>query len=340
MRGRTAPGGVYRQLCTATAKDTPKWRTARDALKAARQPNGAPVWHVARMEGPTNPFVHPSFWVKMEKTLPRRVYLRVVLAQDVSSEFATYPHWDRGRHLQPIPLIGATDVTAQVLSRWGPNNVVLAGHDPGRLQDVTTFYKAYRLNARAMNQLGLRPSHHIWWCVGELTTPQTTTAQHIEALKPKIREWGCYQLDYKGRVRRDSPRCLFRIDPYGNSDNRTDISVKQWFQRKHLIAINAADRQGINKGRIPKDPGIKMVDRLLGTDRFLVDCNERREPVAPKLVEAFESEQRDPTSGEAETRAKDRKDTSHWPSTARYALWQLERLPIDEDESYEATVNG
>jgi hypothetical protein len=77
-----------------------------------------------------------------------------------------------------------------------------------------------------------------------------------------------------------------------------------------------------------------MVDRLLATNRLFVDCDDRRQPAAPKLVEAFELEERDATTGEAEVKRAHREDLSHYPASVRYSLWILEKLPVDTDESY------
>ncbi len=336
-RGRTAPGGVYRQLGTATAKDSPKWRTARDKLKTAKMPDGTPVWSVIRMEGWTNPFVPVSFWAKMKAQLDPRTYQRIVLAMDVGPELACYPHWRRDHHLRTVPIM-AKDVTRQVLMRhgWGPNLDLLCGHDPGTLQDVTVMLKAFALPKRYMLAEGLKPSPYVWFVVDELTTDMTSTEVHIRKLKARLQaKWGLHQVDWNNRELPDSPRALILIDPYGDSDNKTDKTVKDWFQLKNLVALNAASgRAGRKHGRIPRDPGIKMVDRLISVDRLFVDCDERRGPAAEKCVEAIELNEREQVTGEAEKKRRDRPDLSHWVAAIRYALWLLEKHPLDIDESY------
>lgn len=330
-RGRSSPGGRYMQLCTATAKDSPQWRAARDKLRTAKNPDGTSMWRITKLLGRTNPFVPPVFWKMFIESLggeTSRATRRLVYAEDVGPELATYPSWTRERHLREVPLLGAEDITAQILRPYGANLTCLVGHDPGRLVDCSTILKAYRLKGS---------EQYVWWIVDEVRTEQSTSADHIKTLLRRLRKkWKLYREDHAGRIFPDSPRALIRIDPYGNSDNRTDRTVKQWFNAMGIdTATNAAtSKRPGGYGRIPKDAGIKMVDRLLACGRLYVDCDSRRQPVAPKAVQAFELEERDPTTGEAEIKKAHREDLSHYMATVRYALWLIEKLPVDSDESF------
>jgi hypothetical protein len=124
-----------------------------------------------------------------------------------------------------------------------------------------------------------------------------------------------------------------RIDPYGNTDARPHRGVNATFLSHHLDARPAAYAPGSDKpGTIRKEWRIEMVVNLLkaasGKRRLFVDCDDRRQPVAPRLVEAFENSARN-GDGEAETDRKDERDLSHWPAALGYALWSLERPKYD-----------
>jgi len=330
-RGRTAPEGRYLQFCTATAKDSPQWRAARDKLRTALDVDGSNMWLIAKMLGKSNPFIFPEFWARLIEELGgenARTTRRLVYAEDVGPELATYPSWNRQLHLEPVPLLGATDVTTEILRPYGKNLTCLVGHDPGRLVDCSTILKAYRLKDSKA---------HVWWVVDEVKTDQTHPAEHIKTLIRRLtKKWGLFRTDYRGRPLPDSPAALVRIDPYGNNDSRTDRTVKQWFDEMgfdHATNAASSNRSG-GTGRIPKDAGIKMVDRLLATGRLRVDCDDRRQACAPKLVQAFDMEERDATTGEAEVKRAHKEDLSHYGASVRYALWLIEKLPVDTDESY------
>jgi hypothetical protein len=243
-----------------------------------------------------------------------------------------YTAWDREQNLRPVPQIGAEDVTAEVLAPWGRNLSVLVGHDPGKLYDVSLLLKAYRLRGQR---------RHSWWVVDELTTSQTTTEQHVvELLKVARDRWGCNQLDWRGNAAEHGPRVFVRADPYSNSGNDAsapDRSVYTIFRKAGLSILPAAmsaSPAGMTKAaRVPKDAGIEVVNGLLHNaagERWLyVACDDRRQPLAPRLVEALEMSERD-GDGRAEAQRKDRHDLSHWPAALRYALWTLERPRVSE----------
>lgn len=323
-RGREAAYGRYRQLATATAKDNPQWRTFRDFVLSSGK------WVKHTLLGRRSPFVWPSFWDDKMATMSPREYARRVEAQDVPPERVLYSTWERGDAVQPLGLRpvpeNAVDVTAEVLARWGSNLSVLVGHDPGNLFDVSILLKAYRLP---------RSARHTWWVVDEVTTEQSTTENHVRALLQRGRDrWNCNQVDWKGRPVEDGPRMLVRADPYSDSgagDAQPDRSVYTVF-RQHGLTIHpaayiaAADK--VKVGRVPKEGRIDMVQTLLcaadKSRRLYVACDDRRTPAAPKLVDAFETCERD-EAGKAETQRKDKRDHSHWPAALGYGLWVLER---------------
>ncbi len=319
-RGRAAKAAAYRQLATATAKDNPRWRTFRDARLSNPK-----KWVKYTLLGRNSPFVDPKFWEDKRADMSPREYKRRVEAQDVAPERVLYSSWERDHNLRPVPIY-AIDITAELLRPWGSNLQLLVGHDPGNLFDVSELLKAYRLP---------RVAKPVWWVVGEVTTEQSTTELHCQALLKVARDqFHCNEVDWKGRPVEDGPRMLVRADPYSDSgagDSSPDRSVYTVFRRHNILIHAAAYKASTDKvkvGRVPKEGRIDMVQTVIcdaaQTRRLYVACDERRLPVAPKLVEAFETCERD-EGGHAETQRKDKRDMSHWPAGLGYGLWVLER---------------
>lgn len=308
-RLRAAPNAPI--MATATAKDSPTWRNWRDAL--------SDNWTIHRLSYQDTPFVHDSHWAMMKAECSEREWKRRGLALDVGPELGTYPSWERSENIRTIPQIGAKDVTAKVLGRFGSNFEMLAGHDPGSLQDVTVLLKAYQLP---------REKSHVWFVVDEFRTQMDTSEAHAHGLRNHLQQkWGIQYADH------DEPKCLLRCDPYGTTDNRTHRSVYTIFKLAGFDIRSAAFRKGKGNGVIPKEAGIEMVNSLLcnanGERRLFVACDERTRPSAPLLVESLELSERD-AAGKAETQKKRTKgpggDLSDFPAALRYALWQVERV--------------
>jgi hypothetical protein len=321
MRGRRAPGGRYKRLGTATVKaDSVEWEEVRDLMLTSGE------WALRRFEGPANPFVWPEYWEKLKRKLSPQAYAEKVLAIFGSRKHGLYPSWSREHNLRPIPRIGARDVTAQVLAPYGSNLEVLVGFDPGTIQDVSILLKAFQLRGER---------RHSWWVVGELTTERSSTDEHCIALLKLLRsKWGCNELDRKGNPIEHGRQCMVRADPYGDTDTKPDRSIYTVFKGHNFYIRPAAySKTGKGPGRVPKEPRIEMVDSLLcnaADERWLfVDCDDRRQPVAPNLVKAFKKSKRD-DAGRAEMEKKNQYDLSHWPCATGYALWMLERPRLEQ----------
>jgi hypothetical protein len=315
-----------KQLRTSTAKDSSAWRTLRGKLEVARLPDGRALWIRRTLLIARSPFIAPNFLVIKAQSMSEREFRRRYEAADLPPELATYPAWVRAMapagNLIRVPDLGWEDVTAFELRKWGPNLAALCGHDPGALWNVTLVAKAYKVPRRA------RP---IWVIRDEISTEQSTAEVHVEKLLERVRmRWGLNLLDLTGLPVKDGPRIFVRADPYGNNDQRPDRSVYTIFRNAHVKIEPAAYsvKGGTSPGRVPKDAAIDVVNALLcskaGERRLFVEMDERGIPVAPKLVEALESEERD-HSGKAETAPKDEQDRSHWPAALRYLLWAVER---------------
>jgi hypothetical protein len=326
-RGRRAAGGRYPMMLTATVKGLPAYRSFRDKWSKTKDCG------IVSLSGFANPYVAPAFWEARKHQLTPREYDRRVLAKDVGPERATYPSWDRQHNLRPVPQIGAEDITASLLVPWGQRFGMLGGHDPGTLFDVTILLRAYRV-------AGMRKP--AWWVVGELTTERTTTEQHVKDLLTEIRgRWRLNEVDWRGKPAEDGRRLFVRADPYsesGNDSKQPDKSVYATFRQKGITILPAAMKTvGLESkvARVPREGRIEMVNTLLCNAAFerrlFVDCDEFRQPRAPKLVAALESSERD-TDGKAETQKKNEDDLSHWPAALGYALWSLEKPRIYVEE--------
>ena len=327
-RGR-GPWSLQR-LNTATAKDDPHWRSFRDRLKTIAQ------WAERTMFGPDSPFVSPSYWEDLKATMSPRAYQSAILAMDVAPENRTYPTWERKHNLRPVPVIGARDVTASELARIGYAGAsILAGHDPGKTCRVTELLKAY--------QFGSNPEPE-WFVVGEITSDRATTEAHGLALIDYVKKrWG------------DPSQLLVHIDPHSNgseNDNEhPDFTVKTTLKNLGLNVREAAYMPGkTTPGRIGRKARVEMVNTLLCSARMVKDargnlvldaqdnpinvrrlyvaCDDRRQPVAPKLVEAFERLEND-ADGNPDRGKKGAGDFTHWPAALGYALWKIEKPRLD-----------
>jgi hypothetical protein len=306
-RGRGAPNGVYRRFNSATAKDDPMWRNFMERVKKTDR-----YWTVKHLVGPESPFQFPEYWNALAQTMSVREYQRKVLAQDVAPDERLYTSWDRKENIRPRPRVGASDVTAAELGRFGYRGLaLLMGHDPGRTVDVTLVLKAYQ------NPKRQDPD---WWVLGEIVTERKTTEGHCVELKEFLR-------------RNWNQPGLIHCDPHGinaaNDDTRPDITVVKTFMRHGFTIKPAAYSPGkTTPGQVPREARIDLVNTLLcdaaGHRRLFIDCDDRGQPVAPRLVEALERQQRD-AEGKAERGIKGEGDLTHYTCALGYALWPIEK---------------
>lgn len=330
-RGRSAPGGIYKRLCTSTFKDSSEWRTFRDVASKA------PDWRVVKLLGLDSPFVWPKHWERFRANgITAREYQRRVLAMDVGPERQVYFSWKRTLddgtpgNLRPLPL-GARDVTHDVLAAYGPNIGLLIGHDPGKRQHVSVFLKAYQMpsDVRRGDQ---RPR---WFVVDEVTSTESTVHTHAQEVLKRIREhWGCNGVDRKGRPDPDAARAMVRIDPHtrGGSDEHPGEDTYARWRQLGFIAKAARYKPGSTEpGVIRRESRIDLVNTLLCSLGARPEDEVRRlfvllddgKIAAPRLVEALESMERD-IANRAEADKKDGNDLSHWPAALGYALWAPE----------------
>jgi hypothetical protein len=352
-RGRGAPdmrrpdGSIapkwYPRLLTSTFKDDTGWRDFRAATEKNTRD-----WHVAKLLGLESPFIGSEHWERFRRGVTLREYQRRVLAMDVGPERQLYYAWrrqvvnDNARplpgNLRPLPL-NAIDVTRRELSRYGRNLGLLLGHDPGKRQHVTEVLKAYEFpsDRRRKDASGAPlPALVRWFVVDEITSPECTVEVHVDHVLRRVREkFGCLQTDWRGGRADDTPGVVVRIDPHTNSgDEHPGRTVyTQW--RAAGFTVFAAAYNSQTKKPTP----IKVEERvdLLNTLLCNVD-NERRlfvlsdeggtNPVAPELVKAFETMERN-EQGDAEWERKDASDRSHWPSAVAFGVFSIEKPRIE-----------
>jgi hypothetical protein len=345
-RGRSAKGGRYKRLNTATVKDASEWRSFKEAARASS------LWLLVKMLGRESPFIADAHWDNLENggTMSKREIDRRIYARDVGPERQVYHYWSRatreGRpgNLRRIPE-GAIDVTADVLKPWSPagrRHTLLVGHDPGKRQHVSMFLKAYRLPGQPASDT--RPR---WFLVDEVTSPESTVQSHVLDVLARARSrWKVNLLrqDHLGVQKvpdPDSPQMLVRIDPHTRSGTEhpgQDVYTR--WRQQGIDAKPAAYRPGsIVPMTIKKESRLDMMNTLFcandgtedGLRRLLVAVDEHGKPAAPQFVKAVESMERN-EAGEAEADAKDADDMSHWPAAVGYALWMIEapRLKLTE----------
>ena len=329
-RGRSAPGGLYWQLATATAKDDSAWRDLRDILIASD------AWLKRSLSIFRSPFTSTRFLADKAKTMDVREFRRrygdpkTGEVSDLLPELAVYFGWDRKRNFVPYPQI-ATDVTAAVLAgyqsytRRGARFAIGVGHDPGSIYNTSTIWKLLMLWHEQT-----RTHVPTWTCVGELQTKQTTAREHAKQLKRKLQDEFFVELA-------DSSKALIFCDPHGRGDTDTDYqTVYMAFQGEGLDVFNPAPMTK----RISRSARIGMMNRLMrGTaEKFLDGADENAgvsrlaiahiggRSCAPKLVEALETLQKQPGDDNPEgTHKKNEDDKTHAPASAAYFLWPFEQ---------------
>lgn len=309
-RGRKAPGGRYRRFATITAKDDSAWRNFSARLRSI--PN---VWRISKMLGPDSPFIHPDYWPRLKLTMTDREYRRKVLAEDVGPERMTYHTFTR-ENVRPVPKVGARHVTSLVLrvKTGDRRHALLVGCDPGAAKAGSVFLRAYELPGEP---------DPVWWVVGELMTRNATTEQHATKALELVRS------RFGVNVSDEDEQAHVRADPYGKNRKSPDKDVyRVWSRVGFDIRAAQYNEAGTGTGQIKVDARIEMMCRLLcdasGRRRLFIDCDDRGQPVAPLLVNALESSERD-ERGEAEVERKDDTDLSDLPSACAYALWPWEK---------------
>jgi hypothetical protein len=313
MRGRAAKDGgtYYKRLATATAKDDPAWRSLRDIIEAGGG------WSITRLLIERSPFVAAGFLIQVRASgMTDREYRRRFLAEDVPPESRLYFNWDRVENLRPIP-ITARKMTSVVLSRKiGNGYALLIGHDPGVAKAASIYLDAYELPGTP---------DPVWWVRGELFTLHETPEAHaIKVLADVRKRFGV-------SIRPDREQAHVRAQPVGQSEDKPDQDIYKIWRRVGLDTRAAQYRKNdsTGTGHIGREARVNMVNTLLcdalGRRRLYIECDDHRRPVAPKLVEAFETIERD-DQGRISKDKDLKRDKSDPPDALGYALWPWEKV--------------
>jgi hypothetical protein len=336
-RGRAARDGIYPQLGTATVKDTSAYREFRETLP----PTDWKIRPLVVAEAINNdlnnlrirtPFLKRSFVESKKRTMSAREFRRRYLAELLPPELAVYYGWSRQRNLITVPRLGAVDVTPHILSSYQSycspkSRFVLVGcHDPGNIINVTEVLR--------LLVIGGVPT---WVAVGEFKTEQTTAEQHAEQFLDYVQKTFGIERRLRDRLGRaypdpDSSKVAVFVDPHGKGESQTDYqTVYGAFQKFGIDVFSPAPLTG----KIKRSARVEMMNRLLaGTaadpaPRFAIARDEQGHPLAPVLVDAFESMVKRPGDDDPEgVRKKDASDKTHAPAATSYGLWPFEQQAI------------
>lgn len=307
-RLRSGRKGGAPRYASSTAKDDPAYRDLKGKLAKSG------IWMTSRLLGPDSPFIHPDHWEAMKLVTTEREYRRVVLAEDLPSESRLYSAFDRKENVRPIPL-GARKITSLVISRKTGNlqHALLFGNDPGAAKAGTVFFDAY----------DIRGEVH-WWVRGELFTLHATTEEHaLKTLDIVRKQFGC-------NLRPGAEIAHGRSMPQGQAEDKPDQDLYRIYRRVGLEVSAAQYRtDGKGTGIIKKENRIGMINTLFcnaaGVRRLFIECDDRGAAVAPLLVSALETMERDGLGRAERDEKKVEHDKSDLPASMGYGLWPFEK---------------
>lgn len=317
MRGRKAPGGAMKRLCTATSKDSSEFRAWREKALVAKDNDGRLLWEKRVLLGRRSPFIWPKFWDEKSGTLSKREARRRIGAEDLPSENRVYYGFTREKNILVKPEV-ARDIAAEVLGIFRPLARkyrgspfgMLAGHDPGEIRNVTHLFKPY-----------LYRDAILWLVIDRYITQRTTAEKHAAGLKRHVQEK--HGLNYEDDDSA-SPRLLVMCDPHGRGDSNTDYdTVYGAFIREGLDIFNPAGDASKIPSQARRDMMNSLLDPEVGEARLCVAKDADGTICAPELVEAFEELERD-AGGRAEKGKKNENDKTHHPVSCGYGLWPFE----------------
>lgn len=316
-RGRRAPGGRFRRMMTASAKDSTAYREFEAAWQKSR------LCTIRPLTAFTNPFVDQEHWANLRDTLSPRDYKRRVLAEAVGPERKTYPDFSLDTHVIPVPST-AREVTHHAASiydsytRPGAVFRLVAGHDPGKIRNTTTLHRVFLFPKRLL----------VWMVVGEFITERTTQERHAAELRKHLQKEFGYdhppaRLDDEAGLEKT---LVFR-DPHSRGEQHPDDDVEAAFRRHGFDIFTAAAEKQVIKRR----SRIEMMNRLIlsesGKVRYYVGCRQDGTSLAPETLKSFNEQERDELEN-PETSKKGEKDITHAAVSSGYALWPFEREEV------------
>jgi hypothetical protein len=310
------------------------------------------------------PFVTRSFVESKMRTMSEREFRRRFFAERQTPELAVYYGFDRARNLVTLPHIGGGhDATVSLLANYqsylrpGGRFALVGGHDPGAIFNTSEVAKllvytcslcrAYgTTHAAKAPQFGSCAGNVArWTVVGEIQTMQTNPDEHAALFKEYVRR--AFDVEHP-----DTDKIAMFVDPHGKGDKQTDYQTHYGaFQANGIDVFNPAPVSV----RISRTARIGVVNRLAagtaaepGVARLVVakarggepywDTKKREwttlepgKPVAPALVEAFETMKKRPGDDDPEgVTKKDESDKTHAPAAVGYLLWPFEQQALTE----------
>lgn len=298
----------YRQAATCTAKQSSSFTTL------VSRKLGSGKWIRRMLLITRSPFITPSFLAEKELVMTDREFRRRYLCEDLPPEHMLYFNWLRARNLRPIPDNAKLITTWVIRQKTGTNRHLLIGNDPGIAKAASIYLSAYEIKGVA---------DPVWWARGEHVTLHKSTEQHaVDVLADIQTRFGC-------NLPRRPELAHVRSHPYGQAEDKPSLDVYRIWKRVGFD-IRAAQytKKGTGTGLIKKDDRIEMINTLLldaaGRTRLYVECDKRGQPVAPRLVESFETMERD-DEGKAETEKKNELDKSDPTAGLGHGLWPWEK---------------
>jgi hypothetical protein len=295
------------QAATCTAKSSSEFRNAQ-----ARKLNSG-FWIQRLLLIANSPFIDPSFLAQMRMVMTDREFRRRYFCEDLPPEHMVYYNWDRTRNLRPIPE-NARRITSQVLrlKTGNPRHHLLVGNDPGQSKAASILLDAFEIK-------GIPDP--VWWARGEVFTMHKTNELHAQKVLQAVRARGCNT---------GHPELAHvRTHPYGQAKDKPSLDVIRIFKKVGLDVKSAQyKKDGTGTGTIKLEDRIEMVNTLLfnaaGVTRLNVEADSQGQPKCPRLVQAFETMERD-VEGKAETEKKTELDLSDPPAGLGYGLWPWEK---------------
>jgi len=309
---------------TATAKDSPRWKMARDKRIAGGD------WVIRRLAWHTNPFEWDERWQKFARNLTERERMRRMEAQDVQDELAVYYAWRHDRGIAPLPDLGAIDVTAEVVAGSGYTSYLRPGaslgmiicQDPGRIFQTSLILRAFVIR-----------SELVWYVIDEYISgpgraesagKSVTARTHARGLREHLqRRWGCQYDPDPGDKASALERVVVLSDPHARGEQHPDEDTYVAFQAEGFDIFSASDAAQQIKRRARQE----MVNGLLEHGRLLIASRPNGDIASPELVVSFETLKKD-ASGESETDRKGVDDKTHPAVACGYGLWSFEREAI------------
>lgn len=262
---------------------------------------------ILKIDPRQNEFIDDFHWQRLERKYTKRQWRRRILSDwKIPSDKKVYANFSYAENIRPRPKAGDqdyTEITDEKARRFDRDCPFIVGHDFGVRTSASEILKAYLHRPTGQTH---------WWVVGEITTGEYLGTEGAARRLVKA-----YPVD----------DFVVSADPHLNTKDadKSDYAIF----RRYDIDVHRA-----SAGRIAARHRIGMLNALFGDDesprRLFIDCDERRQSVAPRLVESLEISEYD-EHGNPEAVRKDASDPTHWPAALGYGLYPWEKIMAPAD---------